>query len=99
MRKSWITLVGFSAVLGLSGPVGEAARAEPPDWVGGRAAIARLGRLLPAVAAHNALSAAELRRNLVTDRSLRVDVDNQLLYVEPPVMSVDAPDIGATGSG
>jgi hypothetical protein len=86
MRKWWITLLGCAGAVGLAaGPVRDVAVAEPPpDWVDGQAAIARLGRRLPAVAARNALSAPELRSTLLKDRSLRVDVDGQLLYVEPP---------------
>ena len=53
MRKWWITLLGCAAAVGVaSGQVGDVAVAEPPpDWVGGEAALARLGRRLPAVAA------------------------------------------------
>ena len=97
MRKWWITLLGVAGATGLiASPVPYVAGAEPPDWVGGRAAIARLSGRLQAVAARNALSARELRTNLLTDRSLLVDVNGQLLYVEPPAPQVDeaesAPD-------
>lgn len=85
MRNRWTTLAGLGAAIAvLAGPVPSASRAEPPDWVGGRAAVARLGGRLPAVAARNSLSAAQLRSNLLHDKSLFVDADNQLLYIDPP---------------
>jgi hypothetical protein len=94
MRKSWIVLAGIAGAAGsLSAPLPLVAGAQPPDWVGGRAAVARLGRRLPAVAARNALSALELRRNLLTDRSLLVDVDDQLLYIEPSEEASDSSEI------
>ena len=97
MRKSWIVLAGFGAAVGsLSGPLQLVAVAEPPDWVGGRAAVARLGARLPAVAARNALSATELRRNLLADRSLLVDADDQLLYIEPTAGEAGAAEITST---
>ena len=89
MRNRWTTLAGLGAVVVmLSGPLPTAARAEPPDWVGGRAGLARLGGRLPAVAERNSLSAAELRSNLLHDKSLFVDADNHLLYVDPPAPPV-----------
>ena len=96
MRKWWIRLLGCAAAVGVvSGQVGDVAVAEPPpDWVGGGAALARLGRRLPAVAARNALSATELRSSLLNDRSLRVDANDQLLYVEPPIELGDQAEIG-----
>jgi hypothetical protein len=84
MRNRWTTLAGLGAAIAvLAGLVPSASRAEPPDWVGGRAAVARLGGQLPAVAARNSLSAAQLRSNLLHDESLFVDADNQLLYIDP----------------
>ena len=61
-------------------------------WDGGQAAVGRLGLRLPAVAARNGLSAATLRRNLLTDRSLFVDRSGQLLYVEPTAPATAAAD-------
>jgi hypothetical protein len=86
MRSRWTTLVGLSAAIAvLSSLLPSAARAEPPDWVRGRAAVARLGARLPVVASRNSLSAAQLRSNLLHDQSLFVDADNNLLYVDPPL--------------
>jgi hypothetical protein len=86
MRNRWTTLAGLGAAIAvLAGPVPSDSRAEPPDWVGGRAAVSRLGGRLPAVAARNSLSASKLRSNLLHDETLFVDTDNQLLYVDPPV--------------
>ena len=85
MRNRWTTLAGLGAAIAvLSSPLPSASRAEPPDWVGGRAAVARLGGRLPAVASRNSLSAAKLRSNLLHDETLFVDADNHLLYVDPP---------------
>ncbi|MEO6495833.1 MAG: M12 family metallo-peptidase [Ilumatobacteraceae bacterium] len=72
-----------TVVASLQGASWHGAGAEPPDWLGGTAAIARLTGRLPAVAADNALSAGELRSHLLTDNSLRVDGGDRLLYVEP----------------
>jgi len=68
--------------------------AQPPaDWVGGQAAVERLGARLPAVAARNALSAAALRSNLLRDSSLLVDANDQLLYIEPTADTAGAADV------
>ena len=86
MRNRWTTLAGLGAAIAvLSSPLPSVSRAEPPDWVGGRAGPARLGGRLPAVASRNSLSAAQLRSTLLHDESLFVDADNHLIYVDPPV--------------
>ncbi|MCZ3387492.1 MAG: M12 family metallo-peptidase [Actinomycetia bacterium] len=84
MKHSWTKVVVVAAVLAsLQGASWHGAGAEPPDWLGGNAAIARLAGRLPAVAADNALSPAELRSHLLSDTSLRVDAHDRLLYVDP----------------
>ena len=89
MRKSGIKVLGGLVVVGLMLGMTQTTSAVPPEWANGRAAVEKLGRQLPAVAAANALTPAELRSHLLTDPSLFVDQDDQLLYVEParPVTS------------
>jgi hypothetical protein len=82
VRRRWIALVGLGALLSAQLPF--AVGAAPPDWVGGRAALARLGGRLPTVAALYALSTAQLRSNLLRDQSLFVDAGGHLLYIDPP---------------
>ena len=88
---------GSIATVVLVNPVAPLARGEPPDWSGGRAALTRLGGRLPAVAAQNALSAGQLRTNLLHDKSLLVDPDDHLLYIDPPAAEAGrrASDSGA----
>lgn len=73
------------ALMGVVVPVGatEASAGGPPDWLGGEAAIARLQERLPAVAAANGMTAAQLRTTLRGDSTLLVDAHDLLLYVEP----------------
>jgi hypothetical protein len=73
--------------------------ADRPDWAGGQAAVSRLGDRLPAVAARNSLSAAQLRSNLLTDPTLLVDPQDQLLYVEPAAEQAEEATQAADSAG
>jgi hypothetical protein len=84
VRKTWTAaLVSLAAAVGVLSGMAEHAVADKPDWAGGQAAVSRLGARLPAVAARNSLSPAQLRSNLLTDPTLFVDAQDELLYVEP----------------
>jgi hypothetical protein len=83
MRKVEFNLVVIAMVVGLTLGPNQTTSAEPPEWVNGRAAVARLSGRLPEVAAANGLTVAELHSHLMTDSSLFVDTGHQLLYVEP----------------
>ena len=52
-------------------------------WAG-QAAVDRLGARLPAVAQLHGMTAADLRTELLRDRSLFVDATDRLLFVDPP---------------
>ena len=95
MRKSWTALVSFAAAVGVSSGIAQHAGADPPDWAGGQAAVSRLGDRLPAVAARNSLSPGQLRSNLLTDPTMLVDTQDQLLYVEPTAEQAEAPETAA----
>jgi Metallo-peptidase family M12B Reprolysin-like len=83
VRKSWTALISLAATVVVWPGIAQKVAADRLDWAGGQAAVSRLGDRLPAVAARNSLSAAELRSNLLTDPTLLVDAQDQLLYVEP----------------
>jgi hypothetical protein len=95
VRKSWTALVAFAAAVGVSSGIAQHAVADPPDWAGGQAAVSRLGDRLPAVAAQNSLSPGQLRSNLLTDPTLLVDAQDQLLYVEPTAEQAEASEAAA----
>ena len=80
--------------------VGPASARQPTQEPGpqrGLAAIAVLGDRLPAVAATNGLDAPGLRRLLLDDRTLAVDANDELLYIDerPP----GEPEPAASGEG
>src|SRR4051812_42274573 len=101
MPKRWMTLAGSAAVLAsLCGSLSGPAAAEPPPWANGRAAVARLGSRLDAVAGRHGWSGAGLRANLLQDPSLFVDAEDQLLYIDPPAPQAarTSHDAGATAA-
>jgi len=91
-------LIALTAGLAISGsslgqfsvqPQGQLA-----DLPAGAQAIQALGDQLPAVAAANDFTPAELRHTLMTDHSLHVNPDNRLFYICPK-----ADDQGDSGDG
>jgi len=99
VHKSWIVSIGVAAAVGAWwGGLQQVVVADPPDWAGGQAAVSRLGERLPAVAARNALSPGQLRKNLLTDPTLLVDEQDQLLYVEPTAEEGSAAADAATAA-
>jgi PKD repeat protein len=93
--KRYLIAAVTSAALVAAALGGAPADAAPGDsgarW-SGQAALERLGSRLPAVAAENGLSVAELRSQLLGDASLFVDATDRLLFVDPP-----APEAAPTG--
>jgi hypothetical protein len=92
MGKAWTALVSFGVGVAAWSGIAQHVAADPPDWAGGQAAVSRLGDRLPAVAARNSLSANQLRSNLLTDPTLLVDAQDQMLYVEPAAGQTEAAD-------
>ncbi|MBU6281404.1 hypothetical protein KGQ64_04100, partial [bacterium] len=59
------------------------------EFVGGEAALSRLGRDLDHVAAANQVDPQVLRRMLRSDPSLQVHRSGRLFWVEPPLPATD----------
>ncbi|MEN9593552.1 MAG: hypothetical protein RLY23_35 [Actinomycetota bacterium] len=78
-----------TAVVSLLGLVAAATPAEsipgPAQRWSGKSAISHLGSRLPAIAARNGVTEEKLRSGFIKDKSLRVDGDDRLLYVDAAV--------------
>lgn len=85
---AWALVVGMLVAIVPSvvaaGPVSAAPRDRAARW-SGSAAVARLGDRLADVAGKHGRSPADLRHDLETDPTLKVDATDRLLYVEPTV--------------
>jgi len=69
------------------------------EFVGGEAALSRLGRDLDDVAAANQVDPQVLRRMLRSDPSLQVHRSGRLFWVEPPLPATDDDAISRATSG
>jgi hypothetical protein len=99
VRKSSTAPVSFVAAVVMWSGVAQPATADRPDWAGGQAAVSQLGERLPAVAARNSLSPGQLRSNFLSDPTLLVDAEDQLLYIEPLSEQADAAESAEAAAG
>jgi|GEM_PF-1956354 len=78
-----------TAVVSLLGLVASVAPAQsissPGERWSGKSAISHLGSRLATVASRSGMSEAKLRGEFASDKTLRVDANDRLLYMDPPV--------------
>ena len=77
-----VSLLGLVAA---AAPAPAQSLASPGERWSGKSAISHLGSRLAAVAARSGMSEAKLRGEFSKDKALRVDANDRLLYMDPPV--------------